>query len=109
MNYTKGYFKVIKDGKVIDVLDEVFYLKYQPKHNIFVLCDENNAQAILSSDKDTIWHEETLYKMPVDGYDTVRLEKIDEYEYRQLKVLNGKTPEEIIDAFVLELLEGNLL
>ena len=109
MNYKKGYFKVIKDEKVIDVLDEIFYLKYQPKHNIFILCDESDAQAILSSDKDTIWHEETLYKMPVDGYDTVRLEKIDKYEYKQLKVLNCKTPEEIIDNFVLQLMEGGLL
>jgi hypothetical protein len=109
MNYKKGYFKVLKDEKVIDVLEEVFYLKYQPKHGIHVFCDENDAQGILSSDKNTIWHEETLYRMPVEGYDTVRLEKIDKYEYNQLKILNGKTPQEIIDSYTLELLEGGLL
>lgn len=109
MKYKTGYYKVMQNNKVIDVLDEVFFLKYQPKHNILVFCDENEAQAILSSDKETVWHEKTLYRMPVSGYDTVYLEEIDKYEYHQLKALNGKTPEEIIDNFTLELLESGLL
>lgn len=103
------YYKVIKDNKVIDVLSDLIYLKWQPKHRIMILCDENEAQAILSSDKNDIWHEKTLYNIPVSGYDTVEVIKIDEYEYRQLKILNGKTPEEIIDTFVLSLLEDNII
>lgn len=103
------YYKVIKDNKVIDVLDQLIYIKWQAKHNIPVLCDIDEAQAILSSDKNTIWHEETLYKLPVDGYDTVRIEQIDQYEYKQLKMLNGRTPQEIIDAFLLELVEEGIL
>lgn len=91
------YYKVIKNNKVIDVLDQLIYLKYQPKHGIMVLCDENEAQAILSSDKNTIWHEKSLYKIPVDGYDVVELIEIDEYEYKQLKILNMQSPQEIID------------
>ncbi len=103
------YYKVIKNNKVIDVLDNLTYLKWQPKHKTMILSDENDAQAILSSDKNTIWHERTLYKVPVPGYDTVDLIEIDEYEYKQLKMLNGKTPEEIIDNFVLSLLEDNVI
>lgn len=103
------YYKVIKNNKVIDVLDNLIYLKWQDKHKVMVLSDENEAQAILSSDKNTIWHEETLYNVPVSGYDTVRLEEIDEYEYKQLKMLNYKTPSEIIDAYTLSLIEGGLL
>lgn len=103
------FYKVIKDNKVIDVLDSLTYLKWQPKHKIMVLSDIDEAQAILSSDKNTIWHEHTLYRIPVDGYDTVELIEIDEYEYKQLKMLNGKTPEEIIDNFVLSLLENNII
>lgn len=103
------YYKVIKDGKVIDVLDKLIYLKYQPKHKIMVLTDENDAQAILSSDKNTIWHEKTLYKVPVDGYDEVEIEQIDEYEYKQLKALNMKTPEAIIDEYNLLLLEMGVI
>ena len=103
------YYKVIKNNKVIDVLDSLTYLKWEPKHKIMVLSDENEAQAILSSDKNTIWHEETLYNIPVSGYDTVELVEIDAYEYKQLKMLNGKTPEEIIDGFVCSLLENNII
>lgn len=103
------YYKVIKNNKVIDVLDKLVYLKYQPKHKVMVLCDENSAQAILSSDNNTIWHEETLYKIPVPGYETVTVEEIDEYEYKQLKVLNGSTPEEIIDRYTALLIEMEVL
>ena len=103
------YYKVIKNDKVIDVLDKLVFLKYQPKHKIMVLSDENEAQAILSSDGNTIWHESTLYKVPVDVYDTVKLEEIDEYEYKQLKVLNMKSPESIIDEYNLLLLEMGVI
>lgn len=103
------YYKVIKDNKVIDVLDKLIFLKYQKKHNIMVICSESEAEAILSSDKQNIWHEETLYKIPVEGYDTVRLEEIDKYEYEKLKMLNYKTPEEIIDSYTLSLIEGGVL
>ena len=103
------YYKVIKNNKVIDVLDNLIYLKWEPKHKIMVLTDENDAQAILSSDNDTIWHEKTLYKVPVSGYDEVEVEEINEYEYKQLKTLNFKTPEEIIDNFLLSLIENNII
>ena len=98
------YYKVMKDNKVIDVLNQLIYIKWQEKHNIPVLCDINEAQAILSSDNNTIWHEETLYKLPVDGFETVRIEQIDKYEYKQLRMLNLQTPQEIMDAFLLELI-----
>ena len=103
------FYKVIKNNKVIDVLDNLIYLKWQDKHKTMILSDENEAQAILSSDKNTIWHEETLYKIPVSGFEVVKIEEIDEHEYRQLKILNGCTPEEIIDRFVLSLLEDNII
>lgn len=103
------YYKVMKDGRVIDVLDKLIYLKWQDKHKIMVLCTENDAQAILSSDGNTIWHENTLYRIPVDGFDNVDVIAIDEYEYRQLKALNYKTAEEIMDATIMLLLERGIL
>ena len=103
------FYKVIKNNRIIDVLNQLLYVKYQPKHNIMVLCSEDEAQGFLSSDRNTIWHESSLYKIPVDGYDTVELIEINEYEYKQLKILNGKTPEEIIDEFVLSLIERQVI
>lgn len=102
------FYKVIHKGNVVDVLDKLTFLKYQRKHNIMVHCDIDEAQAILSSDQNTIWHVDTLYKAP-DIYDTVSLIEITKTEYEQLKALNGKTPQEIIDAYTLSLLESGLL
>lgn len=99
------YYKVIKDNKVIDVLDKLTYLKWQPKNNIMLLCDLDKAQAILGSDGNTIWHVEGYYDLPVSGYETVKLVEIDEFEYKQLRVLNMKSPEAIIDEYNLLLLE----
>lgn len=103
------YYKVIKDNKVIDVLNDLHYLKYQPKYKHMVFCDESEAQAVLSSDQKNKWHVQGMYKIPVEGYDTVVLEKIDKYEYERLKMLNGRTPEEIIDQYTIFLMESGVL
>ena len=103
------YYKVLEDNKVIDVLDHLSFVKYQEKHGIMVSCYEEDAQAIISSDGKHIWHVIGLYNIPVSGYDTVELEEIDKYEYDQLNMLNMKTPQEIIDAYTLSLLEGGIL
>ena len=106
------FYKVIKNNKVIDVLDNLIYLKWEPKHKIMVLSDENEAQAILSSGKNDFYHERTLYNIPSDAdvkYETVDLIEINQFEYKKLKALNLKTPEEIIDAFVMSLLEEKII
>ena len=94
------YYKVIFDDKVIDVLDNLVYLKYQTKYNRMILCKESEAQAIFSSDRSEIWHVDGFYDIPVEGYDTVRLEKIDKYEYKRFKVFTADTPETVVDRFV---------
>jgi hypothetical protein len=103
------YYKVLKNNKVIDVLDSLIYLKWQPKHKIMVLSDENEAQAILSSDNNTIWHEKTLYNVPVEGYETVSIEPIDEFEYKQLKVFGCKTLNEVLDEYTLLLIQEGII
>lgn len=103
------YYKVLKDGKVIDVLDHLIFVKYQKKHGIMLLCDKSEAQGIVSSDDTHIWHVNGLYHIPVDGYDTVEVIEIDKYEYNNLKMLNLKTPQEIIDEYTLQLIEGGIL
>ena len=103
------YYKVVKDDKVIDVLDHLTFVKYQQKHNIMIACEKSEAQAIVSSNGEYIWHVKGLYHIPVDGYDTVSIVQIDQYEYDQLKVLGLKSVEEIIDQYTLLLLNGGLL
>lgn len=103
------FYKVMKNNKVIDVLDHLTYLKWQSKNKIMLLSGLGEAQAILGSDGNTIWHVEGFYDLPVEGYETVKLIEINKFEHDQLKMLNGKTPEEIIDAFVISLLEDNII
>lgn len=105
------YYKVIKNNKVIDVLDKLVYLKYQKKHNRMILCNESKAQAFFSSNRKHIFHTEFLYDLDCDKdmYDEVEIFEIDQYEYEQLKVLNMKSPQEIIDAFVLSLIKDEVI
>ena len=103
------YYKAIKDGKVIDVLDHLTFVKYQERNNVMIVCAKEEAQAIISSNGNYIWHVQGLYQIPVDGYDAVQLKKIDKYEYDKLKMLNLMTPEEIIDAYTLSLIDGGVL
>ena len=74
-----------------------------------VNCVEDDAQGIISSDGNHIWHVDGYYLIPCPEYDTVELQEIDLYEYKQLKALGGKTPEAIIDAYTLSLIQGGLL
>lgn len=103
------FYKVIKDNRVIDVLSQLCFVKYQSKHDIMLLCSEREAQGIVSSDGKYIWHWSDLPKIPKDGYDTVDIIEIDRYEYDQLKALNGRTPQEIIDEYTLSLIIGGVL
>ena len=103
------YFKVIKNNKVIDVLDHLTYLKWQPKNKIMLLSDLDEAQAILGSDNNTIWHVEGLYDLPVSGYETVKLIQIDKYEYNQLKMLSCRSLDEVLDEYTLLLINEGVI
>ena len=105
------YYKVIKDNKVIDVLDNLVYLKYQKKHNRMILCKESEAQAFFSSNREHIWRTEGLYELPVEAgfYDLVSIEPIDEYEYKQLKMFSCKTLDEVLDEYTLLLIQEGII
>lgn len=104
------YYKVIYKGKVIDVLDNLVYLRYQPKHNRMIFCEESAAQAIFSSNMQHIWHVSGLEEIPTKEYDTVTLQPIDKYEYFELKNKNAATASvnEIIDNFILMLINKDV-
>lgn len=78
------YFKVIKNGTVVDVLDHILYIKYQAKHNLLLLCDIKEAQAVLSSNGAYGWHMAGLYHFPPDNQECT-ITEISRYEYDMLK------------------------
>lgn len=79
------YFKVLnKSNAVVDVLDHILYVKHQPKHDLLLLCDIKEAQAVLSSSGKYGWHISGLYNFPPDNQEYKVIE-ITKYEYDKLK------------------------
>lgn len=77
------YFKCIKDGKIVDVLDaaEEGFVKYNESLGMFVRSSRSEADGVLSSDASAIYVFEDR-----TGYDTVRIVEFDdEEEYQELK------------------------
>lgn len=105
------YYKVIKDNRVIDVIDHLIYLQWQPRNKIMLTCKSKDAQAFYSSDGSTIWRDELFNDIPKSApkFDVVKLIEIDEYEYKQLKMLNGKTAEQIADELILDLINSGII
>lgn len=104
-----SYYKVLHNNKVIDVLDKLQFCKFQLKHKTLILCNEKEAQGILSSSGDSAYHLSTNLKFETDIYKTVTLEEIDESEYKRLKLYNLSTPEEMMEQIILELIDRGVL
>lgn len=103
------YYKIIKNNKIVDITDCLSYVRLSPKSGRVLLCPQAEAQGIVSSDGNSIWHLEGFYDFPSGEYETVFAIKITKEEYHRLKALNGRTPEEIIDEYTLALIEGGLI
>ena len=101
------YYKVVKDDVVLDLLNEIHYVKYQRKHGIFLVCNPMEAEGIYSSNRETVWHLPGLNNIPAEGYDTVELVEIELAEYERRKQFGGRTPEEIVDAYTALLIQGD--
>lgn len=104
-----SYYQVIYNRKVIDVLDRLVYCKLQLKHKVLLLCQEKEAQGILSSDCSSAYHTSELLPFPVSDYPTVTIEEITKTEYDRLKDLNFKTADEIREDLITELIERGIL
>lgn len=103
------FYKVLFRGKTIDVLDGLLYAKYQLKHKTLLLCSASEAELVLSGDRKNAYHTSALKSPPTDIFDTVTIEEIDRYEYEKLRIMNLKSPEEIAESIVLELIERGVL
>lgn len=102
-----SYYKVMVNDRIIDVLTQLIYVKCDKRHpgDIFVCDDASTAEGFLSADRSMVYREQGM-PISVEEFDTVVLTEIDKFEYNQLKALTLKTPQEIIDAYTLSLVEG---
>lgn len=103
------YYKVIHNQKTIDLISgKLQYVKYQLKHKVLLLCEEKDAQGVLA-DSGKCYHLVTCLPFPCDEFPTVTIEEISEHEYEQLSRLCLKTPEEIAEEIILELMGRGVL
>ncbi len=102
-------YKVIYNNRIIDILDTLMYVRFQQKHGVLLLCDEDNAEGILSSDGSTAYHTCELKQFPVDDYLTVSIEEITSQEYNTLKKRHCLSYEEIIDDYTATLFSQGVI
>lgn len=79
------YYKIIKDGVVIDANFKFF--RYQRKHLNIIKCDGKCAELVQSSDQKTFYRAEWLRPLPEKArhHEIAEVVIIDEAEYNELK------------------------
>lgn len=78
------FYKILADGKVLDVND--VFLRWQSKHGVMLVCDPAKAEFICPRDCSGYYHPSWLNKPPEAAvYDgEIDAEEITETEYRVL-------------------------
>ena len=77
-------FKIVENGQIIDVVENLKFVKCLPKSKRIICVDERQANGIMSSNGNEVYH---LYGTPFSFEDdkrTVCFEAIDESEYEKL-------------------------
>lgn len=77
-------FKILENNQIIDVMESLTFVKFLPKSQKKLIVDERQANGILSSQGDEVYH---IYGTPntfADKKRTVKIEEIDAEEYNAL-------------------------
>ena len=77
------FWKIFINDEVVDVLQQLQYVRYQHKHDVVLLCKPEVAEAVLSSDGKRCFHIEGLYYFKPDST-TYCIEEISESVYNKL-------------------------
>ena len=77
-------YKIIENNQIIDVLEEIQFIKYLPKSKRQILVDERQANGIISSNGNEIYHLLNTPYTFTEAKKTVSFIKIDEEEYKTL-------------------------
>ena len=79
------FYKVILNGMVVDTQAELRYVCWQEANKLMIMCSEEMANGIISSDSSVIWHVEGFPEFPDGLCQTVIVEEIEEDEYLRWK------------------------
>lgn len=77
-------YKILHNNQIIDVMEDIRYVKYLPKSQKLIAVDKTQANGIVSSDGDTIYHilgtKNTFNTKKL----SVQILEITEEEYKEL-------------------------
>lgn len=102
------YYKIMHNDRVIDVLENPTYIRFDKRHKATVVCKRDDAEGFLSSDRSRCFRARNM-RDTGGNYELVDVAVIDKYEYDQLRIFGLKTPQDIIDAYTLTLVEGGII
>lgn len=119
------YYKIISEGKIVDACDGLNYVRWQEKNRIFLSCEAEDAEGIVTS------NGADIYLLPdveaVEGFAYATATEITEEEYTALRdeldaggtVIEpdedpdgdspGKTRLRLLEEQVAELAEANAM
>lgn len=103
-------YKLVKDGKTVDILTNLQWVKWNERHSKPYLTEQKDAEGILSSDRKNVYAVYGMKENPKHVFEHVdELVEITDAEYNAIKALNGKSAQEIIDAYTLSLIESGVI
>lgn len=77
-------YKILHNNQIIDVMEDIRYVKYLPKSQKLIAVDKAQANAVVSSDGDTIYHILGTKNTFNTEKLSVQVIKITEEEYKEL-------------------------
>lgn len=81
-----SFYKIVVQDKVVDVLDYAVWVKEDARERL-VITNADDAQGIVSSDGETVWHIEGTPVMPGHIFEDASAIDIGEDEWKELKTL----------------------
>lgn len=78
-------YKIIYGSSIIDVVDDLVFVRYDPDAKCMMRCKRQYAQGILASDSSVIWHLDGYPAIGIDGYKTVSAVAVSDSEGKNLR------------------------
>lgn len=90
-----NYYKLISGTNIVGIATSIDFRKFQKKHKLILICDEQSAQYVQY--KDILYHDNWMLPITSDlyEYESAEVIQIDEQEYNTLKVAL-ETEDEIV-------------
>lgn len=88
-------YKITVGSTIVDVVDELIFVRYDSRCKMMMRCDKQEAQGILSEDSSIIWHLAGYPPFGIDGYQTATatIGSPKEGAYLKEQLEAGKEPE----------------